>query len=301
MHVADVCLGASEWGGLFTGEYPLNKTLGMLSRRKDKYALVKRNYTQTDTLFIDEISMLSLETLNLLNAMAQYFRKLISTNSPGGSIFRSFIHFSGKDRRPMGGIQLVLSGDFMQIPPVDPKNTIANLLKQIRYERRHIATLLKTFNIPGIYDPIIQLITSYHHFDVSKPEIRACYLFLSSLWQSLDLHPIVLKKQFRQSGDPEYQSVLQRIRDNSITWNDHQFFLSKDLSKRLNPETKQYELDPDFNVYDHFTDGGGFTIPFLHAHRKFVHEYNYKMMQLRCATQGHQKHSIARQVYRKSC
>ncbi len=41
-----------EWGGLYTGDKPLNTTLKLLSKRKDTYAMVKNNYQSTDTLFI---------------------------------------------------------------------------------------------------------------------------------------------------------------------------------------------------------------------------------------------------------
>ncbi len=79
--------------------------------------------------------------------------------------------------------------------------------------------------------------------------------------------------------------------------------MSKDLTKRWNEDIKDYEADTEFNIYDHFTDATGFTIPFLHARKKFVHEYNRKMMELRVAMRGEQKealtkYSFARLVYR---
>lgn len=58
---------------------------------------VRARWTETDILVIDEISMLSGETFDLLSEV--------------GSRVRG-------DDRPFGGLQLVMCGDFFQLPPV---------------------------------------------------------------------------------------------------------------------------------------------------------------------------------------
>ena len=58
---------------------------------------LSKRWRQIDVLVIDEISMISPELFDVLNAVAQRVRK---------------------SRAPWGGIQLLLSGDFMQLPVV---------------------------------------------------------------------------------------------------------------------------------------------------------------------------------------
>lgn len=65
----------------------------------DKFA--KANWRSTQILVIDEVSMLSLKLFNMLNEIGQFIRK---------------------NRRPFGGIQLIFSGDFYQLPPVGTKD-----------------------------------------------------------------------------------------------------------------------------------------------------------------------------------
>lgn len=50
------------------------------------------------TLIIDEISMMSADLLEKLNAVAQRIRK--------------------QPDKPFGGIQVILCGDFLQLPPI---------------------------------------------------------------------------------------------------------------------------------------------------------------------------------------
>ena len=61
-------------------------------------AYSKKRWENTDLLFIDEVSMLSKTLFDKLSYIGSKIRK---------------------DERPFGGIQLVLSGDFFQLPPVN--------------------------------------------------------------------------------------------------------------------------------------------------------------------------------------
>jgi ATP-dependent DNA helicase PIF1 len=57
----------------------------------------KQRWRNTDILVIDEISMLSAEMFDLLSTVGIRIRN---------------------DPRPFGGLQLVLCGDFFQLPPI---------------------------------------------------------------------------------------------------------------------------------------------------------------------------------------
>ena len=79
--------------GIGTGEQDLD-TLVKRIRRKNG---IRDRIQQIDILIIDEISMASAELFEKINAICQYIRKSTS---------------------PFGGIQVVLTGDFLQLLPV---------------------------------------------------------------------------------------------------------------------------------------------------------------------------------------
>jgi len=64
----------------------------------------KKRWRQTDILVIDEVSMLPAQFLDTLDFIASRVRN---------------------DRRPFGGMQLVLCGDFYQLPPINLKSGFA--------------------------------------------------------------------------------------------------------------------------------------------------------------------------------
>jgi len=74
-----------------------NGTIEQLVTKIKKNQFSKKIWKETDILVVDEISMLSLKLFTILNAIG----KAVRNNS-----------------KPFGGIQLVFSGDFYQLPPV---------------------------------------------------------------------------------------------------------------------------------------------------------------------------------------
>lgn len=88
-----------SWASAGLAKDPVDK----LAEKISKSFFKKRNWLRTKTLIIDEISMIDPE----------YFEKLDQI----GKIIR-------KDQRPFGGIQLILSGDFCQLPAVNVEQFI---------------------------------------------------------------------------------------------------------------------------------------------------------------------------------
>ena len=60
-----------------------------------------KRFEKTNVLIIDEISMLSATTLNLIDRVAKNFKR---------------------NNKPFGGMQVIFSGDFFQLPPVMKSN-----------------------------------------------------------------------------------------------------------------------------------------------------------------------------------
>ena len=86
-----------SWAGIGLGNEPSEKLIEKIINNK----FSKKRWIKIDILVVDEISMLSLKLFNVLNEIGMKIRK---------------------NRIPFGGIQLIFSGDFFQLPTVGNKN-----------------------------------------------------------------------------------------------------------------------------------------------------------------------------------
>ena len=82
-----------SFAGIGQGKEPKELLVKQVLGRRDKVS----TWRQLDVLIIDEISMLSAEILEKVEFVAQEVRK---------------------KKKLFGGVQLILSGDFYQLPPV---------------------------------------------------------------------------------------------------------------------------------------------------------------------------------------
>ena len=88
-----------SWAGIGLGKGTIQELY--IKIRRNTKAL--RNWLTTDLLIIDEISMMTAELLDKLNGIAKRVRG---------------------DKRPFGGMQVLLVGDFFQLPPVNKNEAI---------------------------------------------------------------------------------------------------------------------------------------------------------------------------------
>jgi ATP-dependent DNA helicase PIF1 len=86
-----------SWAGIGLGNGTTEELIFKIKRNK----FLKAIWKATDILVIDEVSMLSLKLFNMLNDIGKAIRK---------------------NQKPFGGIQLIFSGDFYQLPPVGNKD-----------------------------------------------------------------------------------------------------------------------------------------------------------------------------------
>ena len=84
-----------SWAGIGVKDH---LTKGNLASMKAKKYL-KTHLERVKVLIIDEVSMLHKNQINLVDIVLQYFKD---------------------NNDPFGGIQVVLSGDFFQLPPIPP-------------------------------------------------------------------------------------------------------------------------------------------------------------------------------------
>lgn len=86
-----------SWSGIGVREQLSERDLDAISQNKR----VVDRISQTSTLIIDEISMLSANTISMVDMVCQTIRR---------------------NTQPFGGLQVVLVGDFFQLPPVQKRN-----------------------------------------------------------------------------------------------------------------------------------------------------------------------------------
>jgi len=88
-----------SWSGIGLGKGTIEQLIKKVQKNKNYKAIWK----ETDILVVDEVSMMSLKLFETLDAIGKSVRK---------------------DRRPFGGLQLIFSGDFYQLPPVGDKDDL---------------------------------------------------------------------------------------------------------------------------------------------------------------------------------
>jgi ATP-dependent DNA helicase PIF1 len=142
--------------GVGTGDRDVMTLINRVGKNK---AIVQR-LLLTDILIIDEISMMSAALFEKLNHICKHFRK---------------------SKKLFGGIQLILTGDFLQLLPIFNRS---NLFSQSESEPEDTRLIIES----DVYQ---------HYFNIKNKNI------------------ILLKENFRQNGDLSYMNLLLRIRLNN--------------------------------------------------------------------------------------
>ena len=141
-------------------------------------------FNQTDVLIIDEISMVPSNMLTRLSAMMD--------DAVGPK----------RECTPFGGVQLIVTGDFFQLPPVKPFETCVycgeDLVKGKRQETVH--SCMKSGSSCSRPDDCHEAIS-----DTEK------WAFRSPAWEDCEFTNVELQKIHRQA-DPYFANILNRVR-----------------------------------------------------------------------------------------
>jgi len=92
-----------SWSGIGLGKEPAPELVKKIKRNQKS----RQKWVRTKVLIVDEISMVDGQLFDKLEQIARTLRN---------------------NGRPFGGIQLVVTGDFFQLPPVPEKNSIAKFV-----------------------------------------------------------------------------------------------------------------------------------------------------------------------------
>eukprot|EP01066_Platyproteum_vivax_P004354 Platyproteum_vivax@DN15566_c0_g1_i1.p2 len=100
--------------------------------RKASSGPAKKNWTNAELLIIDEVSMMSAHLFEMIDTVGRAVTEVLLSRSQCLAPMRS-------SHKPFGGVQVVLSGDFFQLPPVARKGECA---KAFQYMCTHVLVVL---------------------------------------------------------------------------------------------------------------------------------------------------------------
>lgn len=140
---------------------------------KAEFGFAQARFDDTDTLIIDEISMVSNYMLERLNRIMKAARD--------------------NQDAPFGGVQIVVLGDFCQLPPVKPFETcfFCGIFMQRKYRNRDII-----WTCPSCRE---------EQFEYNQ------WAFRAAAWNEAGFSNCHLTETHRQT-DPRFKSVLKRMR-----------------------------------------------------------------------------------------
>ena len=152
---------------------------------------INRRVRKTKVLIIDEISMLRAETLSMVDAVCREIKQ---------------------NGEPFGGIQVVLVGDFFQLPPIE----------RFLSENNKQAELIEM--------------------------TKARFAYEASVWQRLQIVVCYLTEQYRQD-DKDFLEILSAIRHGTFRKKHHELLKKRHINAEDFPEniTKlfSHNLDVD--------------------------------------------------------
>lgn len=195
--------GSTTW--TFAGWRPDSHKKPLRDLENDAFfgKTVKKRLKDTDVLVIDEISMVENLHFERLNA-----------------IMKSARYEPGKGRTPFGGCQIIVTGDFCQLPPVKPFRHCIQCGKELAEK----------------VDPDNKLIYECRQHGIHADEDK--WAFRSKAWQECGFKHIHLKTIHRQN-DQVFIQMLQKCRlGEQLT--ESEIFLLMNHKARVSQATKLF-------------------------------------------------------------
>ncbi len=154
-----------------------------------------KRFENVKVLIIDEISMLKGTTVDMVDHVCRAFKR---------------------NQKSFGGLQVIFSGDFFQLPPIEKYRPQAQM-EQI-----------------SLYSDSSDDI----QYEV-EDEIRTPFAFLSQSWKQADLHVCYLTEQHRQD-DSTLLNILNEIRSGEVSDDTRELLLEKVTTKDIPDVPKLY-------------------------------------------------------------
>jgi len=162
-----------SWAGIGLGKDSIEKTIETIKRKSH----VKKRWTSARTLIIDEVSMLTPELFERLDTIGRALRK--------------------QPNLPFGGLQLILVGDFCQLPPIPKDLSGADVELRFLFESElwssSVSTIIVLSKIWRQLDPVYQrVLTEVRMGSVSQESIDILKSRMNTDWRSEAIKPTVL-------------------------------------------------------------------------------------------------------------
>jgi ATP-dependent exoDNAse (exonuclease V) alpha subunit len=159
-----------------------------------KKSYLKKQFEKTEVLVIDEISMLHAHRLDIIDKVCRAFKKNVL---------------------PFGGIQIVMSGDFFQLPPISSDEEEAEFVyksniwpemdlhvcyldEQHRQNDKNITQVLKSLREDKVSAETVKLLTDRMNQEI-KTQVRPVRLFTHNI--DVDL---INNAELKKITNPEY-------------------------------------------------------------------------------------------------
>lgn len=161
-----------SWSGAGLGREQASKIASDIRKLPWKNKVLRR-WLLTNALIIDEVSMMTPEFLELLNEVGQLVRR--------------------DSRKPFGGIQLILVGDFFQLPPVTKDDQETKFVFESPLWNQLGLAVCSLTEIVRQTDPVFQtLLNEARVGALTKAGHQILQSRQTDSWQTLQIKPTLL-------------------------------------------------------------------------------------------------------------
>jgi ATP-dependent exoDNAse (exonuclease V) alpha subunit len=164
-----------------------------------------KRFEKVKVLIIDEISMMKGTTIDMVDHVCRAFKR---------------------NQKSFGGLQVIFSGDFFQLPPIE------KYAPQAKMEQVSLYT--------DSSDEIM--------YEV-EDEIKTPFAFLSQSWKQADLHVCYLSEQHRQD-DSALLTILNEIRSGEVSDDTRELLMEKITDKHIPNIPKLYTHNVEVDKFN---------------------------------------------------
>lgn len=173
-----------SWAGIGLGK----ESVDILVPKIKKSNKARKNWLNADCLIIDEVSMMTPDLLDKLEAIAKVIKK---------------------NKAPFGGLQVILVGDLYQLPPIYKEGELTNA--QFVFEsqswRNYIKDVVVLDKVHRQSDPVfLQILNEARAGALSEESIKILESRKTNAWKKLEIKPTLL---FTRRADVDDVNVAQ--------------------------------------------------------------------------------------------
>jgi ATP-dependent DNA helicase PIF1 len=175
-----------SWAGIGLGK----ESVEVLVPKIKKSNKSRKNWLAADCLIIDEVSMMTPDLLDKLEAIAKVIKK---------------------NKAPFGGLQVILVGDLYQLPPIYKEGELTAANAQFVFEsqswRNYIKDVVVLDKVHRQSDPVfLQILNEARAGALSAESIKILESRKTNAWKKLEIKPTLL---FTRRADVDDVNVAQ--------------------------------------------------------------------------------------------